>query len=226
MFGNRRPEYENGAPVYASEGYAGPPTQVVYEERGRAQPYGRPEYAEGGYGQLGEDGGRGYDRQFRPEYGEGGYGRGGIEDGRGYEREFRDAGYGQPGYVRGGEAGYGAGYGNNVLLPPPQAAYVEQQPYYSSEGSSDLGMGARDSGISAGPDYGAGYGQPVNMAYDGGRQEAEVERLEEEVRKEKRHEREAEVAAAAAVGYGLYEHHEETEAGRGQKKHHGLFGLL
>ncbi len=56
--------------------------------------------------------------------------------------------------------------------------------------------------------------------------QAEVERLDEEVRKEKRHEREAEIAAAAAVGYGLYEHHEETEAGRGEKKHHGLFGLL
>jgi hypothetical protein len=180
MFGNRRPEYENEAPVYASEGSPGPPTQVVYEERGRTPPYGRPEYAEGGYGQLGEDGGRGYERQFRPEYGEGGYGRGGIEGGRGYDREFRDAGYGQSGYPRGGEAGYGAGYGNdgygagygnNVLLPPPQAAYVEQPPYYSSEGSSDLGMGARDSGISAGPDYGAGYGLPVNLAYDGGRQE-------------------------------------------------------
>ncbi len=56
--------------------------------------------------------------------------------------------------------------------------------------------------------------------------QAEVERLEEELRKEKRHAREAEVAAAAAVGYGLYEHHGETEAERGEKKHHGLFGLL
>jgi hypothetical protein len=55
---------------------------------------------------------------------------------------------------------------------------------------------------------------------------AEVERLEENVTKEKKHEREAEIAAAAAVGYGLYEHHEETEAEKGERKHHGLLGLL
>ncbi len=60
--------------------------------------------------------------------------------------------------------------------------------------------------------------------------QAEIQRLEQEVTKEKRREREAEAAAAAGVGFGLYERHEKKEDEEqtgygGEKKHHGFFGL-
>jgi len=201
MFGNRRPEYEEEVPVYPSEGY-GPAGEGVYGEDRRGGPYERQEYVpgEGRREQLYE------------------------------QRERRDEEYGQPGGYGGGGGGeygrepgsYGGGYG----VPPPRGGE------YADQGGSDLGMGARDSGISDGRGYeAAGYGaRPGGGTYGGGQDDAEIQRLEQEVTKEKRREREAEAAAVAGVGFGLYEHHEKKEGEEqtgygGEKKHHGFFGL-
>lgn len=126
--------------MYPSEGY-GPPGGGVYEEDRRRGPYERQEYVPG----------EGRREQLYEQ------------------RERQDEEYGQPvGYGGGGGGGeygrepgsYGGGYG----VPPPRGGE------YAGEGGSDLGLGARDSGISDGRGYeAAGYGaRPGGGTYNGG----------------------------------------------------------
>ncbi|CAK9205104.1 unnamed protein product [Sphagnum troendelagicum] len=113
--------------------------------------------------------------------------------------------------------------------PPPPAVVYESEPE-----RSDLGMGARDSRIVESTDYGAGYGRPdlttpyvaAAPGYVDGSTEAKIERLENQVERERRHKHEAEAVAAAAGAYGLYEHHEkhnaeEAAAAAAQSRLHG-----
>ncbi|KAG0588547.1 hypothetical protein KC19_2G250900 [Ceratodon purpureus] len=174
----------------------------------------------------------GYERR-RPLGGE--YVGGGAPEYYGGERPG-GYGYGREGYGRDGYApsGYGQGYPQQQVIIPPPVEYVEPEP-------SDLGMGLRDSNLVSrhhSTDYGAGYGGPDVAGYGGapgyGRSEYnddEERRLRKELEHEKHRKHEFELATAAALGYGLHERHEKSDAEeelekyeRGkEKKHHHFY---
>jgi hypothetical protein len=74
-----------------------------------------------------------------------------------------------------------------------------------------------DSHVRTRPDYGSGYGEAdVGGVYDergrhGGRH-GHSKKDDEELDDERKHKHYAEAAAAAAIGYGLYERHEKNDA--------------
>jgi hypothetical protein len=126
-----------------------------------------PVYPSEGYGPAGE-GAYGEDRRRGPYEGQEYVPDEGRREQLYEQRERRDEGYGQPvGYGGGGGGEYGrepGGYGGGYGVPPPRGGE------YADEGVSDLGMGARDSGISDGRGYeAAGYGgRPGVGTYNGG----------------------------------------------------------
>jgi len=188
-----------------------------------------------------------YPGEYRREQylGEDGYVEGGEYNGRGYATE---AGYGAP-Y---GSEGYGVRpYGGEQYEHhkhghhhQPEVVYV--QPTGESDLGTGLSGGLRGEGYGGGysggynEGYGAGYGrnQPgyaAPAAYGaGGYGNGQVERLEEELRVERRRAHEAEAAAAAATAYAVHERHERKEEEEelerfeplGEQKHkHHFFGL-
>lgn len=137
--------------------------------------------------------------------------------------------------------GYGGGYGGRPPMQP-EVVYVEGASGggyggggYAEEGYgrrpavvydepvgevSDLGTGLLDSNIRTQPDYGSGCGRsdltgvPAGVYENPGhyRGHGHHGRTEEEFEEERRHKRYAESTAAAALGYGLYERHQNNEA--------------